>query len=505
MQQKKAAISASFVICFAVVLVSLVVANYVAWLRLRPEVAAVEWVNEKPKYNAHVANIHQRALARVYQGEKSAYLPVYDAQNPGMFMLVAELFVRAGATTPLSLEILSIVLFNIGAVCFCLWMYLLFNDLIAAAFATAFLALSQFFLFFPGVTHTMPYEFVFFNLSLLIFVLYLRNSRPGYLAGALVAMFFMAMNYWFYYMSSWIVMIGLWWQYRGRPRLRDVALISAPLVAAATLTATMIMVLVGSFEGGILRMLDLLVARTIDARMPHSHWYPGYTFMHAADWWRYPDIVSARIEWAYNIDLQSFSIAAACALVLLLFRKRSSAFSALILLLGSLSWYYVMFQHTFVHSFAGIYCFLGICPLFGLIVSETVTNTREAIVSLAACFRGGSIGRAVLFACLAVLMVDVCWSAVRPYYKNTSGLLRQTVAIAGDVTKKYRAAVQEACRNGGQVTVEELTSAAKSWGFAWDIDILTETNQMPTCSSGKTAHLSGWDNDLWQLASWYRS
>lgn len=102
-------------------------------------------------------------------------------------------------------------------------------------------------------------------------------------------------------------------------------------------------------------------------------------------------------------------------------------------------------------------------------------------------------------------MVDVCWSAVRPYYKNTSGLLRQTVAIAGDVTKKYRAAVQEACRNGGQVTVEELTSAAKSWGFAWDIDILTETNQMPTCSSGKTAHLSGWDNDLWQLASWYRS
>jgi hypothetical protein len=156
MQQKKAAISASFVICFAVVLVSLVGANYVAWLRLRPEVAAVEWVNEKPKYNAHVANIHQRALARVYQGEKSAYLPVYDAQNPGMFMLVAELFVRAGATTPLPLEILSIVLFNIGAICFCLWMYLLFNDLIAAAFATAFLALSQFFLFFPGVTPRCP-------------------------------------------------------------------------------------------------------------------------------------------------------------------------------------------------------------------------------------------------------------------------------------------------------------------------------------------------------------
>lgn len=483
MQQKKPVISASFIVCFVVVIASLVVANYVAWLRLRPEVQAVEWVNEKPKYNAHLANIQQRAIARVYQGGRSAYLPVYDAQNPGMFMLVAELFVRAGATTPIPLEILSIVLFNIGAVCFFLWVYFLFNDLIAAAFATAFLALSQFFLFFPGVTHTMPYEFVFFNLSLLLFMLYMRNSKPGYLVGALVAMFFTAMNYWFYYMSSWIVMMGLWWQYRGRPRLRDVVVISAPLVAAATLTAAIIMILVGSFDGGILRMLDLFVARTIDARMPNSHWYPGYTFMHAADWSRYPEIVSTRIEWAYNIDLQSFSIAAACALTLLLIRKRSSALSAMILLLGSLSWYYVMFQHTFVHSFAGIYCFLGICPLFGLIISETATCTREAFVSLTACFRGGSIGRAALLACLAALMVAVSWQAVVPFYRNTKGLIRQTVAIAGDVTKKYQLAVQEACRNGSEVTVDELTSAAKNWGFAWDPEIVAETNQMPTCPS----------------------
>ena len=165
---------------------------------------------------------------RVQPGAIDAYLPIYDVQNPGSFLLVAELFVRAGATTPLPLEILSVVLFNVGAICFFFWVYLLFSDLLVAAFATAFLALSQFFLFFPGVTHTMPFEFVFFNATLLLFVLYLKSNRPAYLAAALVAMFLTCMNYWFYYMSSWIIMIGLWWQYRGRPRIRDVALISAP-------------------------------------------------------------------------------------------------------------------------------------------------------------------------------------------------------------------------------------------------------------------------------------
>jgi hypothetical protein len=135
----------------ALVAVSLSIANYIGWLRLKPEVSAIAWIANKAGYENHVVNMHHRAMARVDPGAIDAYLPIYDIQNPGLFLLVAELFVRAGATTPLPLEILSIVLFNIGALCF-FWVYLLFSDLLVAAFATAFLALSQFFLFFPGLT-----------------------------------------------------------------------------------------------------------------------------------------------------------------------------------------------------------------------------------------------------------------------------------------------------------------------------------------------------------------
>ncbi|MBR0974368.1 MULTISPECIES: hypothetical protein [Bradyrhizobium] len=469
---------------FAAMLIvaSLGAANYVAWLRLHPEVSAVESINEKAKYNAHVVMLHQRAMERVDPGTSESYLPVYDAQNPGLFLLVAELAIRAGATTPLPLEVLSILLFNIGALCFFFWVYLLFSDVIAATFATVFLVLSQFFLFFSGVTHTMPYEFVFFNLTLLLFLLYLKRGERVYLVGSLLAMFLMAMNYWFYYMSSWIVMVGLWWQYRGRPRLRDVALISAPLVAAATLTAAMIMFIVGGFTSGILRMLDLFVARTVDARMPNSHWYPGVKFVSAADWDRYPDVVASRLEWAYSFDLQSFSIAAGCAVILLSIRKRSSAVSALILLLGSLSWYFVMLQHTFVHSFSGMYSFLGICPLFGLMIAEAVVRLCDALSSTRACFTGGSIRRAVLSTCVAGVMVVVSWWAVVPFYRNSVGLIKKTVAIAADVEKKYRLAVQDACRDNSKVTLEELKGAAQAWGFQWTPEILAATNQMPTCS-----------------------
>ena len=72
----------------AIVLVALGVANYVGWLRLKPEVSAIAWIADKPDYESHLVNIHQRALARTQPGATDAYLPIYDIQNPGLFLLV---------------------------------------------------------------------------------------------------------------------------------------------------------------------------------------------------------------------------------------------------------------------------------------------------------------------------------------------------------------------------------------------------------------------------------
>lgn len=481
----------------ALVLISLSIANYVGWLHLKPEVSAIAWIADKPDYESHLVNMHQRATERA-MGSPDSFLPIYDIQNPGFFLLVAELYVRAGATTPLPLEITSIVLFNIGAICFFFWVYLLFRNLMVAAFGTAFLALSQFFLYFPGTTHTFPFEFVFFNLTMLLFVIFLKNNRKAWLIASLVAMFMTCMNYWFYYMSSWIIMVGLWWQFRGRPGLKDLAILSAPPIAAATLTTAMVMALFG-VEGGALRLASILVARTVDARIPGGAWYPNERFMFAQDWVTYPADVAYKLSWAFSFDTYRFADAAAYTSVLLWFRNRQALVSALILLLGGFSWYYVMFQHTHIHHFVGQYSFMAICPIFGLIVSETVSFGGTVLRRIATARRDmqdiararpeaakgfALVGQAawplIQIAAFA-LMLRIDWPMMKPWYKSTYLNVEQNIESWKMVEPKYQEAVRNICREHSKVTLEALEAASKDWGFEWRPRLITETNRTPTC------------------------
>ncbi|KYK46031.1 hypothetical protein A1D31_34015 [Bradyrhizobium liaoningense] len=472
----------------ALLAIALGMANYIALLRLKPEVSAIAWIADKPDYESHLVNINQRALSRA-RGAPDSFLPIYDVQNPGFFLLVAELYARAGAVTPLPLEISSIVLFNLGALFFFGWVYLLFSSLITAAFATAFLALSQFFLFFPGVTHTMPYEFVFFNLTLLLYLGFLRSGYRAYFFGALFAMFLTCMNYWFYYMSSWIIMVGLWWQYRGRPAIGDIAAISAPPMAALVFTAGMVMALFGIWPGT-MRLLDILVARTFDVRIPGGHWYPDQHFMDAQAWAAYPDTVMYRLQWAYSIDTFWFMAAAGCTFVLLGFRDRRALVSALILLLGGTSWYYVMFQHTHIHHFVGQYSFMAICPIFGLIVSEALGSIWRAGGALASVQGSRAEAppssqrwqRVVLNMAVAAIMAGVGWKMIYPFAIRTYGLIHETVRLSTIVEARYQQAVQSICRDKGEVTLPDLQAASKDWGIEWRPSAIANTNRLPRCA-----------------------
>jgi hypothetical protein len=491
---------AAILLSAILVLSSLSIANYIGWLRLHPEVASVGWIADQPDYDSHVVNVYNRATERA-KGGRDSFFPIYDGQDPGLFMVVAELYARAGATTPFPLQITSIVLFNLAVILFFSWVYLLFNDLMAATFATVFLVLSRFFLFFPGVTHTFPYEFFFFNTTMLLFVLFLKNNRTSYLLWALAAMFVTCMNYWFYYMSSWIIMVGLWWQYRGRPRIRDVAMISAPPIAAASLTVALVMAMSGGLSKGFDRLADLFVARTFDARIPGGTWYPDQRFMFASDWANYPQTVITRLQWAYSFDFYWFAAAAGCTFLLLWFRNRKSFVSALILLLGGFSWYYVMFQHTHIHHFVGQYSFMAICPIFGLFVSETISliwttlcrikqfgfellgpigehsSAASPANSMVAYQAAGVVGRIAVVA----LLLFVGWQMIPDYAEYTDTLIKQTVENSRTVETKYSAAIDTICREHSVITLADLQTASKDWGFEWRPQLITGSNQTPKC------------------------
>ena len=471
--------AAAMVLAAAAIFVSLAIADYVGWQRLKPEVSAVSWIADIPNTEDHLLNIHQRAMVRA-KGSPDSFLPIYDVQNPGFFLLVAELYVRAGATTPVALEITSMVLFNIAAVCFFFWVYFLFSDLTVAVVGTIALTLSKFFLFFPGTTHTFPFEFFFFNLTMLFFVLFLKTDRKVYLAASLVAMFMTCMNYWFYYMSSWIIVVGLWWQYRGRPGLKDLALLSAPAIAAAAFTTAMVMALFGGVGKGFHRLADILVARTFDARIAGANWYPDRRFMGPLDWVAYPRTVVDRIEWAFSLEFFWFALAAVYALFFLSLHNRKSFVSALILLLGGFSWYFTVFQHTHIHYFVGQYSFMAICPLFGLIVSEAFFLARRSLHRATEVKRGKSL--AADFTAAALLLVLVL-ATIWPFATNTYRLVSQTADTARTVQAKYAQAVQAICHDHSKVTLESLEEASRNWGFKWLPHLITETNRTPECPS----------------------
>ena len=475
------ATATALMLAAAVIIASLAVADFIGWLRLQPEVGSVTWISDIPNYTAHLHNIHQRALARA-AGSPDSFWPIYDVQNPGFFLLVAELYTRAGATNPYALEITSMVLFNLAAISFFFWVYLLFSDLIVAVVGTIALVLSKFFLFFPGTTHTFPFDFFFFNLTMLLFALFLTSDRRAYLYAALAAMFMTCMNYWFYYTSSWIILVGLWWQYRGRPGIKELALLSAPPIAAGLFTMGMVMAIFGGVTKGFLRLADIFVARTFDARIANAHWYPDRRFMGPMDWLVYPRTVVERIEWSFSLEFLWFGLAAGCALFFLSLHNRKSYVTAMILLLGGCSWYYTMFQHTHIHEFTGQYSFMAICPLVGLIVAEAVFLVRRAIRRAMDASRRKSI---VTDAAMAALLVSLALATAWPFATNTYRLVSRTIETARAVQPKYAQAVREICRDHAKITLQDLEKASQDWGIKWLPHLITETNRTPEC--GKPA------------------
>lgn len=467
---------------------SLFVADLVARVHLRPDVSAVASFADKVDYDSHVLNLWKRAVARVHDANAESFLPVYDLRHPGFFLLVAEMFVRAGADTPLPLQVLSIALYNIGALCFFLWVFLLFDDLLTATAAALFLILSPFFLSFPGMIQTFPFEFFFFNLTMLIFVLWLRLNRPALLAAALAAMFLTCMNYWFYYLSTWLIMVGLFWQFCGCPRLRDVALISAPPLLAASITILIVVWISGGFHAGTMRLLEMLAARTIDARMSGGGYYPDQHFLTAADWHNYPVFFFERLKQSYPImftKIDWYVISAACTIASLGFRCRRAAISLGVLLVGGLAWYGVMFQHTMMHQFSGQYCFMAICPLFGLMISEPINLALSAWENRSA----GNVALRVSHCLAASFLIYASVRMARNTVNESIDAVKETAKIASIVEAKYAAAIRDICQSGQPaVTLLDLERASSDWGFEWRPQYISEANRLPRCEAFPVLH-----------------
>jgi hypothetical protein len=329
---------------------------------------------------------YNRNVHRIFRlAREQAAPPFFDVKNhaiffdrnPGMFMFVAELFVRAGAATPFPNQLLSILLWNLGLLLLFLWLLHLLESEVAAVAGVAYMTFTPFVLFYSSSIHHEPWCFFFFNLTFYCYVWYLRLGKPRrWLIATCVAYFFLCQNYWFYYVSAGLLFVAL--QVRMRAfSLRDTLILALVPVIATLTTFLQVMYALGGADRALFRLKDIAAARTVDMRIEHSEWYPDKKFLNAYHWQHYPITVTERIELLAGTSVETFCALLGASVVLAGRRAWWLLSWMLIVVLAGLSWNLMMFQHTVIHHFAGMYGWF----MWALIVAVFVDEVRRVIPS----------------------------------------------------------------------------------------------------------------------------
>jgi len=327
---------------------------------------------------------YNRNVYRIFKlANKQASRPFFEVKNhaiffdrnPGLFMFVAELFVRAGATTPLPNQLLAIGLWNGGLVLLFLWLLQLFRSELAAAAALGFVVFTPFVLFYSSSIHHEPWCFLFFNLTFYCYVRYLKEGQSrGWLAGTCVAYFLLCQSYWFYYMSAGVLIVALSLREQ-KFSLRDTTILALVPVLATLTTFLQVVYALGGVDAALFRMKDIAAARTLDMRIENSQWFPDRKFVKAYHIQRYPVTVRERIELLSGVNLTTLAGMAFAGVVLagrdwwLRLRWLS------LVIFAGVCWHIVMIQHTVIHRFAGMYGWF----MWALIVALFVYEVQRAL------------------------------------------------------------------------------------------------------------------------------
>ncbi|MFI5308729.1 MAG: hypothetical protein ACHQ53_15335 [Polyangiales bacterium] len=280
---------------------------------------------------------------------------LYYDRNPALFMLVSELFIRAGAQSPQPVMALMLLLWNVGLwLCF-FWQRELFDSELFAGVGLTFLLTTPFLLFNSTSIQADPYGFCFMQLAFFCFARYLKHGLPrAWLICTCASYFMVCQGYWMYYAGTFLMLQAMQLQ-QGRFSLRLAALLALPPVLAFVTTFLQVVYALGGVHAAIFRLTDILAARTGDWRVRGSQWNPHWHYLHAGIAARYPGILGVRISdiFGYPVVMYALMIAGTLALA---GREGWARYRWLPLaILGGVSWNLVMVQHTVIHKFAAMY------------------------------------------------------------------------------------------------------------------------------------------------------
>jgi len=304
---------------------------------------------------------------------------LFHGRAPGLFIFVLEVYARLGGQSPIPLQFVSLLMFTAGLLLWYRWTTELFDSEVVGLVSTIFLAFSRYLLYHSTSLHHDPYDFLFFNCTIFCFVRYQLDRRRRWLVFTAISYFVLCQNYYMFYISTGVVLVGIQWFKTNRLLTAEIAMLAGvPVLAMATVVLQAMYAAQGVGDG-VFQLTEVLVARTVDARLEGSTWFPEREFVGSNEWLRYPWIVQKRISaFFYGAGFIEYLCLLLVTVWLAGRRYWREHMLFLFIIPAALSWNLIMVQHTVIHRFAGVYGFFAWALIIGLYCARAlcVANAR---------------------------------------------------------------------------------------------------------------------------------
>lgn len=301
-----------------------------------------------PRHVARVWGLAKINADQPFSATKDHWL--FHNRNPGMFKFIAEISMRLGAKSPIPLQIILIILVNLGIIVQTRWLKMLFKHEIFPTMGCLIILCTHFLTFFGSTIHQHPYNYAFFNFCVYFIIRYRDSGLFKYYVYASLSYLFLCQNYYMFWVSTFGMMAGILWHSGRKLWSKEIlALGIAPVATFAFLIWN-----VQYANGGLDKLEKIAKARVI-GKIEEGQSQRAMTL---DDYIHYPITVGSRIEKYFYIPGLVFIF-----LAWILRRLRKSNNSQLdysmfkFIVPSALSWYLLVYEHTDVHQVVGRYSY----------------------------------------------------------------------------------------------------------------------------------------------------
>ncbi|MCG8570220.1 MAG: hypothetical protein MJB14_08780 [Spirochaetes bacterium] len=342
---------------------------------------------------------------------------LYRKKNPGLFVFIAEMFIRMGAKSPFPVQLFAIFLFNIGLIAGFIWQKEYFQSMIIPIASTVFLVITPYSIYHSSSIHQYPYSFIFFNLTMLCFVYYLKTERKYYFLLTCLFYFLLCQFYYMYYISTFVLLVGFYYLEKKKWFTKETILMTLVPIISFIIIIIEVSILYGGLTSGFHRLVDFFLARSVDIRIPNSN-FPNEIVMSFKNLLLYPLRLSKKVHAYYYLSITSFICLFAVSLILAAKEKRLDHYKPfLIIIPAGLSWHLFMIEHTMIHPFSVLFSYFLWMLIFSFFVRESFYYIKNGIKT--------DIGPRILVAfspliiipMLMGFLVHYCWNVIF-YLKN---------------------------------------------------------------------------------------